>query len=95
MPKIDSHSIQSRESIDELNLNLLPLNIQVVYGETLDPYTSYNIYKNEEAVFHSIYGEELIVKLAQLIPDSEVRLGRYEVSSGGEDLSQEVLVLRY
>ena len=90
--KISSHEIMWKENIESLNRFLEDRNIRIE-EEVDDPYSTYTILKDKKIVFETIYPKELIIKIAQLIPESEVRLGRYEIIMRGEDLSQETLVI--
>jgi len=93
--KISSHDLDKDENIEVLNRILKEKNLRIEKEEELEPYTDYRIFEHDEIIFHTIYPKELLVKIAQLIPESEVRLGRYEVFVGedNEDLSQETLVI--
>ena len=90
--KISSHEIMWKENIESLNRFLEDRNIRIE-EEVDDPYSTYTILKDKKIVFETIHPKELIIKIAQLIPESEVRLGRYEIIMRGEDLSQETLVI--
>lgn len=91
--KISSHEIARKENIESLNRFLEGRNIRIEEDYD-DPYSNYTILKDQKIVFETIYPKELIIKIAQLIPESEVRLGRYEVYVRDEDFSQETLVIQ-
>ena len=94
--KISNIEIVEDENIEALNRILKDKNIRIEREDDLeDIYSDYRIFEYDEIIFHTIYPKELLVKIAQLIPESEVRLGRYEVFVGpdNEDLSQETLVI--
>jgi hypothetical protein len=96
MVKISNIEIVEDESIEALNRILKDKNIRIEReDDSEDIYSDYRIFENDDMIFHTIYPKELLVKVAQLIPESEVRLGRYEVFVGpdNKDLSQETLVL--
>jgi hypothetical protein len=93
--KISNIEIQEDESIEALNRILKDKNIRIEREDSEDIYSDYRIFEDDEIIFETIYPKELLVKIAQLIPESEVRLGRYEVFVGpdNKDLSQETLVI--
>jgi len=94
--KISNIEIVEDENIEALNGILKDRNIRIDREDNLeDIYSDFRIFENDEMIFHTIYPKELLVKVAQLLPESEVRLGRYEVFVGpdNKDLSQETLVI--
>ena len=94
--KISSHDLAWPENIDFLNEILKHRNIKIEMDTDFDEiYSHYVILKDNKNVFETIYPKELLIKIAQLIPESEVRLGRYEVYVGPDnvDMSQETLVI--
>jgi hypothetical protein len=93
--KISSHDLDKDENIEALNRTLEDKNIRIEKEVELEPYTDYRIFEHDKVIFHTIYPKELLVKIAQLIPESEVRLGIYKVFVGPDnvDLSQETLVI--
>lgn len=62
------------EVIGHINKILLSKGYEVREGETLDPYTDYYVYQGKVQIFRTIFPSELIVKIAQLLPESEVRI---------------------
>ena len=94
--KISNIEIVEDKNIEALNSILKDKNIRIEREDDFeDIYSEYRIFEHDEMIFYTIYPKELLVKVAQLIPESEVRLGRYEVFVGPEnvDMSQETLVI--
>ena len=94
--KISNIEIVEDKNIEALNSILKDKNIRIEREDDFeDIYSEYRIFEHDEMIFYTIYPKELVVKVAQLIPESEVRLGRYEVFVGPEnvDMSQETLVI--
>jgi hypothetical protein len=92
---IYSHRIFDENIIETLNNDyLVEINCRIIIGEDLDPYTDHFIERDHEKIFRTIYPQELLVKIAQLIPESEVRLGSYEIQVGDKVIHHETLVLR-
>ena len=94
---MSKHDMAWPKNIDSLNEILRHKNIKIEIDEDYDDdlYLKYIILKDDKNVFETIHTTELLIKIAQLIPESEVRLGRYEVFVGpdNKDLSQETLVI--
>ena len=94
--KISNIEIVEDKNIEALNSILKDKNIRIEREDDFeDIYSEYRIFEHDEMIFYTIYPKELLVKVAQLIPESEVRLGRYEVYVGpdNKDMSQETLVI--
>lgn len=91
--KIPSHEIFEIETIESLNEILRQGGYEIRKDESQGDYQSHFIYHADSMIFETIYPKELLIKVAQLLPESEVRLGRYEVFVGDTDLSQETLML--
>ena len=94
--KISNIEIVEDKNIEALNKILKDKNIRIEREDDFeDIYSEYRIFEHDEMIFYTIYPKELLVKVAQLIPESEVRLGRYEVYVGpdNKDMSQETLVI--
>ena len=56
-----------------------------------DPYSRYTVYQGETEVFTTVYPKELLIKVAQLLPDSEVRVAHPRPDPHGEDRPGETL----
>ena len=93
--EINSHEIFKEKNVAELNRYLADLDMKIVVGEELGDFTTYLITEGGSQIFETIYPKELLVKVAQLLPKSDVRLGRYEIFVGETDMSQETLVLKF
>lgn len=91
--KISSHEIFDHENLDVLNTILAKQGFRIEKDTAFGGYQSHMVYQGDELVFETIYPKELLIKVAQLLPDSDVRLGRYEVYVGDHDMSQETLNL--
>jgi hypothetical protein len=95
--EISNIEIMEDENIEALNRILKDKNIRIEREDDFeDIYSEYRVFENDEMIFYTIYPKELLVKVAQLIPESEVRLGIYKVCAGPDnvDLSQETLVIK-
>jgi len=95
--KISKHDMAWEKNIDSLNEVLKHKNIKIEIDEDYDDdlYLKYVILKDNKHAFDTVHTTELLIKIAQLIPESEVRVGRYEIYVGPDkkDLSQETLVI--
>ena len=94
--KISNIEIVVDKNIEALNKILKDKNIRIEREDDFEEiYSEYRIFENDEMIFYTIYPKELLVKVAQLIPESKVRLGRYEIFVGPDnvDMSQETLVI--
>jgi hypothetical protein len=78
--KISSKEITKDENIEALNRILKDKNIRIEKDEdSEDIHCSCRIFENNKIIFHTIHPKELLIKIAQLIPESEVTLGPCEV----------------
>ena len=95
---MSKHDMAWPKNIDSLNEILRHKNIKIEIDEDYDDdlYLKYVILKDNNNVFETLSTTELLIKIAQLIPESEVRLGVYKVCAGPDnvDLSQETLVIK-
>jgi len=80
--KIPSHEIFETETIEFLNEILQQRGYEIRKDDTLGDYQSHYLFHQDSVIFETIYPKELLIKVAQLLPRSEVRLGRYEVFVG-------------
>ena len=79
-------------SIEYLNEHYLkPKGFRVQVGEELEPYTNYFVYEGDAEIFTTIYPKEILIKIAQLLPDSEVRIVTDKIPVGNESVSQDTL----
>ena len=87
----------STELVDEptiayLNEHYLgPKGFRVEIGEELEPYTNYFVYEGEDKIFWTIYPNELLIKVAQLLPDSQVHMAEMNIPVGDEMVTQGTL----
>ena len=90
--KFSSYEIMKDENLKRLNEILVEYNI-FIEKDYDDMYDVYAIKQNNKVIFDTIHPKEIIIKIAQLLPESEVRIGRYEVfdPKTNEDLSLETL----
>ena len=68
--------------------------IEIRKGETLDPYTDYHIYQDDQKIYTTIYPVELLVKVAQLFPTFDVKLASNIIEVGDQFIRQETLRLQ-
>lgn len=85
------------ELVDEPTIEYLneyylgPKGFRVESGDELGPYTDYLVYEGHAEIFRAIYPKELLIKISQLLPDSEVRIFTENISVGDDTVSQETL----
>ena len=91
--KISSHQIFNSDTIEVLNRILRKKGYKIRPDESLGDYQSHYIDHDETVIFETIFPKELLIKVAQLLPESEVRLDSYEIYVGDTDMSQETLML--
>ena len=78
--KIWSKEITKDENIEALNRILKDKNLRIEkHQDSEDIDCSCRIFEHDKVIFSTVHPKELLVKIAQLIPESEVRLGPYEV----------------
>lgn len=70
---------------------LARMGFRVETGGELDPYSRYTLYEGETEVFTTVYPKELLIKVAQLLPNSEVRVAHPRPGSNEEDCAAETL----
>ena len=88
------------ELVNESTINFLneyvlgKKSFRVEIGEEVEPYTNYLVYEGDEEIFRTIFPRELLIKVAQLLPDSEVRICTDQFAVGDSSVSQETLTIR-
>jgi hypothetical protein len=60
----------------------------------LEPYTDYFVYEGDDEIFRTIYPNELLIEIAQLLPDSEVQMVAMNIPVGDEMVTQGTLKSR-
>ena len=78
--KISSQDITKDENIEALNRILKDKNIRIEkHQDSEDIHCSCKIFEHDKVIFSTVHPKELLIKIAQLIPESEVELGPYEM----------------
>ncbi|WP_432796993.1 hypothetical protein [Poriferisphaera sp. WC338] len=96
MQTLDSRALKSRHGVEDANRVLKPFDIELVCSDRnrqfaiLNEYATLRVLRHGEAVFETGICEDLIEKLAEMLPESKVEHRRVSVS---EDYGRDILEL--
>ena len=94
MITINSRAIKSRQGVQAANEQLRPFDIELVCSDRnrqlaiLNEYATLRVMRHGQMVFESGVSEELIEKLADLLPEAHVEHRRVTIS---EDYGKDIL----
>ena len=88
------------ELVEESNIEILNKyclrmkGFRVESNDQLKPERYYLVYEGKEEFYFTKNPRELLIKVAQLLPDSDVKIDTEEISIGDEKVQQEKIIIR-
>jgi hypothetical protein len=86
--------IVKESTIESLNRSLWQKGFRIEINDERKPERYYLLYEGKEEFYFTKNPKELLIKIAQLIPDSDVIIETKEITEGDEKILKETMLIR-